>query len=1075
MGENYVFIEKVFSPFVAVSASDDADELCGKNGLTFNELIQPFTDNIEVSLKDPSGTALPPVKIKLNFRDLTTPYPQGSLAKKQLSEAVLRNQADIDGPGPRKTLIKQGIYDVDVCSVTPWYSAYRDAFFTSLAPQEHDFTRHFLACVFVVSSGHQAPQQQLQQLIHNVGQLQLNLSHHSKWFFGHHVAHYYVLLHDGGTGDNTMAEATFLSMKNLYGAANCHMLTINSVSPSKPPPIDNTDIWSSLPDLVIPRMPNGEQHNGSSTILPFKMESNGGVKATEGEHPLDPLVPLSAPSPTMDEPASRRGPKRRGMWLTTTDRENVKTFISDFATQCLGPFAEQQLRGLTEQVTKGKGIHRHLAIAAKSLFAGRGKANILASNNPSAVNSVIYSQQAPELLVRKLGDLAFLFHQYETAYQAYHSAKRDFHGDQAWVYCAGAEEMAALSVFMLGKDGPRPYPMHYFDNAIKAYLDVCKMPQQAVRATFLHAECLRSLGKYDVLATQLIRLISEDSDLRSALLLEQAAYCYLSMQPIQLRKYAFHLVLAGHRFSKAGMRRHSLRAYREAEQVFRRRGWTFAEDHILYMTGRQCAMLGKLEDAFQAFHGLLDKTSQQNAAQQSIFVKDYLATIKALDKREFEIPLPKIDMTSVRTTLGRIPPMLENSHVQGQCINGEDWHKLEECCYLRATGQKSLPLNYSSTVDIMDSSTPNGQPAVVAQNETIAVELSMTNPLQIALSLQQVHLRWEVELGNKDSGDRVSNDPGHKLLKDQHPPEYYIETCALEFVNIDAKQTIVIKLSLIPKCMGRLRIIGVSYLISLSAISPSLSTNSLSSDSAVLSPLTPLTPLAESQGSPVWGYQTLTVKGYKLHAKRVKNNEWYAKDYRLQPIIGPPMPCLVADFDTFPKQMLCGEVQRLNLRLTNTAAPALVKLLMAARNPKEVTFGAVGLRSLPPNNNTYKEMPANNGDVTCNSVSLCEEVKTHYVMPIPGVGSLEAGSTVSVPLWIRGPDVPGEHELALLFYYETAEPSQGGAGLRHRVTKFSAKITTISSLIVHANAEPSIKADDTGSILLSVHAKNSSE
>lgn len=92
--------------------------------------------------------------------------------------------------------------------------------------------------------------------------------------------------------------------------------------------------------------------------------------------------------------------------------------------------------------------------------------------------------------------------------------------------------------------------------------------------------------------------------------------------------------------------------------------------------------------------------------------------------------------------------------------------------------------------------------------------------------------------------------------------------------------------------MGRLKIIGVSYLISLLVISPSPSTNSLSSDSVMISPLTPLTPLAENQGSPVWGYQTLTVKGYKLHAKKVKNNEWYAKDYRLQPTVGPPMPYL---------------------------------------------------------------------------------------------------------------------------------------------------------------------------------------
>jgi len=63
-------------------------------------------------------------------------------------------------------------------------------------------------------------------------------------------------------------------------------------------------------------------------------------------------------------------------------------------------------------------------------------------------------------------------------------------------------------------------------------------------------------------------MTSEDSDLRSALLLEEAAYCFLqASKPGLLRKYAFHMVLAGHRFSKAGQRKHSLRCYQQAYQV----------------------------------------------------------------------------------------------------------------------------------------------------------------------------------------------------------------------------------------------------------------------------------------------------------------------------------------------------------------------------------------------------------------------------------------------------------------------------------------------------------------------------
>ena len=43
----------------------------------------------------------------------------------------------------------------------------------------------------------------------------------------------------------------------------------------------------------------------------------------------------------------------------------------------------------------------------------------------------------------------------------------------------------------------------------------------------------------------------QESDLLSAILLEQAAHCFLRTQPPRIRKYAFNMILAGHRYSKA--------------------------------------------------------------------------------------------------------------------------------------------------------------------------------------------------------------------------------------------------------------------------------------------------------------------------------------------------------------------------------------------------------------------------------------------------------------------------------------------------------------------------------------------
>ena len=62
-------------------------------------------------------------------------------------------------------------------------------------------------------------------------------------------------------------------------------------------------------------------------------------------------------------------------------------------------------------------------------------------------------------------------------------------------------------------------------------------------------------------------MTNEAKDLRSALLLEQAAYCYLMCNPPLVRKYAFHIILSGYRFSKSGQKKHSSRTYRQGFQV----------------------------------------------------------------------------------------------------------------------------------------------------------------------------------------------------------------------------------------------------------------------------------------------------------------------------------------------------------------------------------------------------------------------------------------------------------------------------------------------------------------------------
>ena len=54
----------------------------------------------------------------------------------------------------------------------------------------------------------------------------------------------------------------------------------------------------------------------------------------------------------------------------------------------------------------------------------------------------------------------------------------------------------------------------------------------------------------------------QEEPLRAALLLEQAALSLLQMSPPSVRKFAFHLVLAGLRYNAVRQQKLGMRAYR---------------------------------------------------------------------------------------------------------------------------------------------------------------------------------------------------------------------------------------------------------------------------------------------------------------------------------------------------------------------------------------------------------------------------------------------------------------------------------------------------------------------------------
>jgi hypothetical protein len=58
------------------------------------------------------------------------------------------------------------------------------------------------------------------------------------------------------------------------------------------------------------------------------------------------------------------------------------------------------------------------------------------------------------------------------------------------------------------------------------------------------------------------RFALQEESSRAAVLLEQSAHCLLCMSPPAVRKCAFHMVMAGLRYSGAGLKRLGINAYR---------------------------------------------------------------------------------------------------------------------------------------------------------------------------------------------------------------------------------------------------------------------------------------------------------------------------------------------------------------------------------------------------------------------------------------------------------------------------------------------------------------------------------
>lgn len=137
-------------------------------------------------------------------------------------------------------------------------------------------------------------------------------------------------------------------------------------------------------------------------------------------------------------------------------------------------------------------------------------------------------------------------------------------------------------------------------------------------------------------------------------------------------------------------------------------------------------------------------------------------------------------------------------------------------------------------------------------------------------------------------------------------------------------------------------------------------------------------------------------------------------------------------FLQFPTALLCGEIRKAYVEFCNVSGVALCGLRVVSTHPDFFTFGSRATTPLTPlsptsaeNSSAYRILatPSQPGSVASEVLVSAEDFRQPSgVMVIPIDGStLQPGESTQLPLWLRGPDQEGVHEINFLFYYESTE------------------------------------------------------
>ncbi|CAN1772475.1 Trafficking protein particle complex subunit 8 [Linum perenne] len=708
-----------------------------------------------------------------------------------------------------------------------------------------------------------------------------------------------------------------------------------------------------------------------------------------------------------------------GCRLDVDDISALKDLMHEFSSKHVIPYMEQKVRLLNQQVSATRRGFRN---QIKNLWWRKGK------DDPNETPSgSMYTFSSIESQIRVLGDHAFMLHDYELALANYRLISTDYKLDKAWKRYAGVQEMMALAYFML--DQSRKEAEYCMENAFSTYIKLGSSGQQnATRCGLWWIGMLKTRDQYKEAATVYFRICNEEL-LHSAVMLEQASYCYLLSKPPMLYKYGFHLVLSGERYKKSDQIKHAIRTYRSALSIYKETTWSYISDHVHFHIGQWFALLGMYDVAVKHMLEVL-ACSHQSKTTQELFLREFLQIFQEVGKT-FEVPglqLPVIDISSLKVLF---EDQRTYASLSAASVKESLWHSLEEDLI------PSLPGARTNWLDVQTKLMPKKyrESNVCVAGEAIKVAVEFKNPLQVPISISSVSLICELSSRSEEDKSDANTSTSELADDDDYKRDVSSNSSSVILSEIDfalgGGETKLVQLTVTPNIEGTLKLLGVRWKFS---------------------------------GCVVGFYTFESILLVKKLARKKKSK--HSPLSNLKFVVVKSVPKLEGLIRAFPEKAYAGHLQRLVLELKNQSDCSIKNLKMKISHPRFLSIGNQEVLDVDFPACLEKRPDSEEGGAHANLKKVSQGV-----FLFPEDVAIQGDKPLLWPLWLHAA-VPGNVPLYVIIYYEMVDTS---SVMKYRTLRLHYNLQVLPSLDVSFKISPSPSRLQEFLVRMDVVNKTSSE